>query len=411
MGSTPRKVGVLLLGLSGDEVFTAASILHSLGCDIPASAVEANFFGSSDIVALNDEVLASAGSSRDDFEPFNAEWMQSATATGFLERAVALLEEEFAGSALFLLADPAIARLVAFWLEALKAAGCDVKILLSAGSLIRGHSASPLDQLLWLRQILDAEYATRDFARFPFDLNLFRQAWPEQLRILQDRLGLQWPKSIASAEFEIAGALADVQVPSDSDSTPSPFSPEWLTETVRILTDWARQPDQAPALALLDRMRAEFDTASTAFGRVVRAAVTRSIRRPSVPNPRRNPSANGQPVRTDAAQLKESLQEERRRNTLLNAEIQQQVEGREAAEAQLLEAQAEIAAHRDRRKEMARVIGNREMKIERLTKDLDDRYQELATLQRHLIRSNPMWLAKAGFRKMARSTRRPAAKS
>lgn len=400
----------MLLGLSSDEAFTAASILNSLGCDVPASA-GTNPFISPDIVALNDEILASAGSSRDDFESFNAKWVQSAVAPDFLDRAVALLEEEFGGSSLFLLSDSAIARLVPFWLKALQLAASDVKILLSAGNSMQGQSTSPLDQLLWLRQILDAEHATRGLSRCPFNLDLFRQAWPEQLQRMQDRLGLQWPRSITSAEFEITGALAAVQVGSESDLASSPFAPEWLNETVCKLTDWARQPDEELAIASLDRVRAEFDTASTAFGRVVRAALTRSIRRPLAPNPRRNLSANNQPVRTDAAQLKESLQEERRRNTLLNAEIQQQIEGREVAEAQLLEAQAEITAHRDRRKEMARVIGNREMKIERLTNDLNDRYRELAALQRQLIRSNPVWLAKAGFRKMTRSARRSASGS
>ena len=106
--------------------------------------------------------------------------------------------------------------------------------------------------------------------------------------------------------------------------------------------------------------------------------------------------------------LKRALQDQRRRTTLLNAEMQREIEAREAIQAQLMEAHAELAASRDRRKEMARVITNREQKIATLNEQLQVRYEELAAMQRHLIRSTLSGQIKRawrGLRKIAR--RRP----
>jgi uncharacterized coiled-coil DUF342 family protein len=86
--------------------------------------------------------------------------------------------------------------------------------------------------------------------------------------------------------------------------------------------------------------------------------------------------------------LKRLLQEQRRRATVLNADIQREIEAREAVQGQLIEAHAEIAASRDRRKEMARVITNREGKIARLNGELQARYEELAAMQRLVVQSS-----------------------
>lgn len=103
---------------------------------------------------------------------------------------------------------------------------------------------------------------------------------------------------------------------------------------------------------------------------------------------------------SDAIGLKAMLQEQRRKTTLLNADLHKQIEARETLEAQLIEAQAELEASRARRKEMARVIANRDAKIDRL-------YGELGALQRHVLRSSPLWQVKAAFRRLGRSVRRP----
>jgi chromosome segregation ATPase len=168
--------------------------------------------------------------------------------------------------------------------------------------------------------------------------------------------------------------------------------------------------------------------------------------------------------------LRRALQEQRRATTLLYAEAEKERELREALEAQLIEANAEIVASWDRRKEMARVIAeqqtqlgqasaelaglkqgrekadkliskleqviahrdqmisnreqaiakrdealskrelvivNREKKIRQLKADLRARYEELAALQRHMVESSLSGKAK----RLARRARGFARKS
>ena len=104
--------------------------------------------------------------------------------------------------------------------------------------------------------------------------------------------------------------------------------------------------------------------------------------------------------------LKRALQDQRRRATLLSADIQRQIEAREAVEVQLMEVQDELTASQNRRKEMARVITNREAKIAQLNEQLQARYEELAALQRHMMRLNPLAAAKGLFRRLGKMTKK-----
>lgn len=99
--------------------------------------------------------------------------------------------------------------------------------------------------------------------------------------------------------------------------------------------------------------------------------------------------------RTQAADLKVThestsndlmlaLQQQRRTSTLLNAQVQDLKERCDDLEFELAEARAEVAASRDRRKEMARVIASRDAQLKA-------RYEELALLQKLMVRMNP-WL-------------------
>jgi predicted RNase H-like nuclease (RuvC/YqgF family) len=182
--------------------------------------------------------------------------------------------------------------------------------------------------------------------------------------------------------------------------------PPWLQETSEVLSRWEKQGENARDYAALDRIKSEFDVASNAFARIIRGAVAYD-RYPTADAPRNKKVevpvagfARAGPQASDISTLKSMLQEQRRKATLLNADLHKQIEAREALETQLIEAQAELEASRERRKEMARVITNRDTKIQRL-------YEELAALQRHVVRSSPLGQAKMAFRRISRALRRP----
>lgn len=119
-----------------------------------------------------------------------------------------------------------------------------------------------------------------------------------------------------------------------------------------------------------------------------------------------------EPVDDEVQALRRALQDQRQRTNLLNADLQRQIEAREAMQAQLMEAHVELSASRDRRKEMARVITSREQKVTMLSEQLQARYEELAAMQRYFVRttlSGQIWRAWHGLRKMARKLLKPPA--
>jgi peptidoglycan hydrolase CwlO-like protein len=66
---------------------------------------------------------------------------------------------------------------------------------------------------------------------------------------------------------------------------------------------------------------------------------------------------------------------------------------------------AKIAHLQDRQKELARIVSNRDAKIERLRTELQARYEELAALQREIVRSSLSGRAKRLVRPISRLLR------
>jgi hypothetical protein len=480
----PSAIGrtcVLILGMHRSGTSALAGVLSNLGCALPThqmapSASNAKgFFESTIIRDFNDELLASAGSSWDDFTEFHKHWIQSAQAATFLDRALTILEGEFGGAELFVLKDPRICRLVPFWARALARFGCAVKPILPIRNpldvgqslLAKRGISEPVGHMIWLRHALDAEHATRGMSRLHTSFEQVMQEWELVVQRAQEDLQLVWPKSIASVEFEVARFLSgDLR---HHDQAPgravaSTLLPEWLRETYRILVRWSEggeSPDDHPTL---DRIKAEFDVASNAFARLVRAerdvsreqrhrseelkqaakklqselddatvsakvleeersarmleretwgklldearavhdAADRQIAELTASLQHQTAAFEEQNVRAgelegelavaranagrELAALEELLQEQRRRNTLMDAELHVLKEARETLEFELAEARSELAASQARRKEAARIIARRDAEIQA-------RFQELAVLERKIIRSSLSWKA------------------
>ena len=365
---------------------------------------------------FNDELLESAGSSRDDFTPFYQEWLQSPRAPEFLDRAVLLLEEELKTTDLVVLSDPSMCRLLPFWTEALRRTGCTPSaVIVTRDPAEVGRSATstrsrnePLNQMIWLRYMLAAEFETRGMPRLFSSFDELMKGWQGVVAKAQAALKLVWPKSVASVEFDVAAVLDQARAQEAGPSSAgAALLPPWLHETSEILSRWGEQSENPSDYSALDRIKSEFDVAANAFARVVRSAYVYAPQ--SVAEAPQGQTIEARVARTapegapdrDISTLKSMLQEQRRKATLLNADLHAQIEARETLEAQLIEAQAELEASRARRKEMARVITNRDAKIQRL-------YEELAALQLHIVRSSPSGQMKATFRRVGRALRRPA---
>ena len=282
-----RSICVLTLGMHRSGTSALSGVLSMLGCDLPTNTMEGSqanakgFFESTEVRDLNEDLLASAGSSWDDFQEFGADWLNSPAAEEFADRAAALLKTEFRDSRLIVLKDPRICRLLPFWLKVLDGAGYDVKpVLIQRNPLevarsinVKKGYSTPFSQMLWLRHVLDAEAGTRGMARVHTSFEKLMQGWELILGGAQKTLGLTWPRSLEAAEAEIerflSSELRHHQEP-PARVIQSPLLADWLRDTYEILTRWAENGEASDDHAALDRIRAEFNAGCAKFGRVVR---------------------------------------------------------------------------------------------------------------------------------------------
>ena len=351
--SSSSKTCVLILGMPYSGGAELAGVFNLLGCDLPKSAEPpqsdpaiAQNVRSQAIKDFNDELLAAAGSTRDDFTPFNKQWSSLPSAQTFTERALKLLAIEFADSQFFILEDPGNCYLASFWVDTLDRFGCVVKPVLVTRSPIEiGHLlhsgqtyTNAHGQLLWLRYMLDAEAQTRGMQRVFTNFNQLVDHWDIVAQTSQKSLNLVWPRPIANMEFEIARFLDQSKQSSDSGkdenrATKSPLVAEWVHDSHEIFERWVRDGENDADYETLDQIRMQFDTAARAFARLIKAEQDQMIKfrkqidaLPILQKERDSALESLAEKETEHAEMEHELQESKREITLLDAEVFRQRE-------------------------------------------------------------------------------------
>jgi len=364
------RTGVLVLGMHRSGTSALTRVLHLLGCQLPKQIMaggvgnELGHWESERIVAFNDEVLASAGSSWEDWLPFNPEWYQSPVSRHFATRGRTLLKEEFESSALFVLKDPRICRITNLWLDIFAAEGVTPAIVLPVRNPIEvGNSLNERDmmdtdyaQLLWLRHILDAEVTTRGLQRVFCTYDQLLDNWPSLVDKMKASLGLKWPRASASVDVEISSFLTKRH--RHYSATPKLARSEvsdWVSRTYDVLLRWADIGEEESDAHILDKIRREFDAASPAFARLL------------LPKSRSGNAGDGSRRR---AELEEQLVDARSRVDMAEARlesIRQELGGALGREALLIdELQQKIDALQEV-EQMSVKIANFESEIARLS--------------------------------------------
>lgn len=277
---------VLVLGMHRSGTSAFARVLSLLGCDLPKTLLgahtsnETGHWESQPVCLLNDRILDSAGSEWNDWLEFNPGWLQSPRAEEFREQAQAILQDEFGSSRLFILKDPRICRLVPFWLEVLKAAGARPLIIFPlrnplevSPSLEKRNGIEPrLGQLIWLRHVLDAEFASRGTPRFFTSYDRLLRGWARTAEDAQTTLGIVWPRMSTHVALEIEAYLSEkyrhhrepVEAVLDN-----PRLSTWLRSAYQLLGNWTITGERTEDFAALDRIKKEFNSAAPAFSRLV----------------------------------------------------------------------------------------------------------------------------------------------
>jgi hypothetical protein len=228
-------------------------------------------------MAANDDLLASMHSGWADWRKLDPEWLKSEAAEKHRDAIAAILAQEYADEQMFFVKDPRICRYAPFFaaiLSDLKVTPVAVVIVRNplevAHSLRRRDGIPPAQSLLlWLRHILDAEHASRDFPRCILPYEGFLENWKFHIDRVAQNTGVVWPISSNTAAEQIETFLtADLrhQRFDPDDLANDPVVMPMVREVYEILTQLAVTDRADSLLKRLDEMRMRFDEGCETFG-------------------------------------------------------------------------------------------------------------------------------------------------
>ncbi len=238
------------------------------------------YWESTEVADLNDAILDAAGSCWDDWEAFDLQWYDSAVAGDFLERAQAVLTNEFGDSRLFVLKDPRICRLLEFWKVALDRVDAAPVVALpirnplevAASLRVRDEFDPSIGVLIWLRHVLDAEAGSRGM----------RRAFIRYEDVLEDRkslairlgseLEVNWPARSTLDDLEMESLISSSirhHMRDDDRIHDDPLISRWVKTVFGILDRGSRADMRSADADTLDSIRSAFNDSAPNFSRPV----------------------------------------------------------------------------------------------------------------------------------------------
>ena len=364
-----RRTAILVAGMHRSGTSALTRLLNIAGCDLPNTLMtprcdnETGFWESQPVADLNEGILASAGSSWDDWRPFDKGWYTSLIADEFRERAGKLLQSEFDRSRLFVLKDPRMCRLLRFWIEAVGACGARPLVVspirnpfdVSSSLHVRNDIDPGVGQLIWLRHVLDAEAASRGVVGRAY---LRYEQLLSEAHALVDRLGndldVSWPKgSSPHAEMEIDEFLSPVLHHHRSDDASHRSNPrlsEWIKASFDIFDRWSHREVREEDTLDLDRIGTAFDEATPAFSRALAA---------------------GQRVKRNNQVLSEKLEDSRREVAKRDDRIRHLSEKLEDSRREVAKRDERIRHLSEKLEDSGREVAKRDDRILALSRDLE----------------------------------------
>lgn len=286
MAKAKRKA-LVVLGMHRSGTSALGGVLVRLGAAAPKTLMPPTddnprgYAESVRFMKFHDDILASSGSRWNDWGKFNPDWFESDAAEEFREQLPQLLAEEFGNARLFLLKDPRVCRFFPFWIQACRELEIDLKAIIPirhpfevAQSLhTRDRFGRARALLIWLRHVLDAEFASRGVDRSFLRYTDLMADWRSEVSRLSRQLEMKWPRWSSEVETEIDDFLEPELRRQKSESTRADAEgvlATWVREVNRSLEQMIDEPqDCGEALQVLDGIRAEFDRTAEVYGVVV----------------------------------------------------------------------------------------------------------------------------------------------
>lgn len=225
---------------------------------------------------LNTQLLQEAGSSWDDWRAFDIDVLSSERQQYYRAQIKDAIEREFGDAEFFVLKEPRISRMVSIYKDVLSDMGIEPSFVLmnrnpiaTVGSLNKRDGMSKTyASLLWLRNQLEAEKATRGEKRAFVRYETMMSGPDVALRQVQKSLGLKWPISVTKASVEITKFI-DPSLQHHhagwSEIEASDFVPDLVKDAYRVLHDHTSGDDQ-PISSVFDAIRQQMEAGDQLFG-------------------------------------------------------------------------------------------------------------------------------------------------
>ncbi|MFM9859514.1 glycosyltransferase [Pseudoxanthobacter sp. M-2] len=256
---------------SGSSAF--ARVLNLLGASLPdrlLGATKANALGHwepSDVVRVNDRILAAADLSWDSLLPFPPGWFDTSEALALEKPVTSALRRNYVGRPLWLLKDPRLSRTLPLWLKRLRPLAAQpvavhpVRNPLEVAESLRARDGMDLARglQLWLRYMLEGEANTRAVPRLFVPYDDLLADWRAVAGRVGEHLAVTWPVGPDAAAAEIGAFLSEGQrhhripLAGRTDVPPDVLA---VYEAFRRLV---REPSDASALSVLDEVRRRID--------------------------------------------------------------------------------------------------------------------------------------------------------
>lgn len=276
------RTAILVLGMHRSGTSALTRLISYLGADLPKNVMgagpgnETGHWEPSAIVTYNDVLLRHWASGWNDWRALDFSILTTAERARIVGEIATLIEQEFAGSHLFVLKDPRICRLLPLYHEALARLGIGVRhvmctrnpiavmdSLAARNQMNRNHAA-----LLWLAHVLYADADTRGLDRcFVYYDDMLADWRPTADKLREGTTDGKHPICDALA-VEISTFLSTdlrhhaptaEELKHDSDISP------WVHEAFVLMQGLCMREDDPALLAGLDALRHSFERASDNF--------------------------------------------------------------------------------------------------------------------------------------------------
>ncbi|WP_426041910.1 hypothetical protein [Brevundimonas sp. TWP2-3-4b1] len=275
------KEAIVVLGMHRSGTSSVAGAIAKLGAVVPQTLMPDHpdnpkgYWESGPLVDLSDRILASGGSSWSDWRAFNPDWSQSPEGLALTKKLAPAIRAEFNGAPQIVIKDPRMCRIFPIWQAGLKGAGYQARVLtplrspneVAASLHHRDGFTLAHGMMIWLRNVLDAERASRELPRAFVLWRDVLSDWRTHLLAALADVGATPPRRSDLADAEIDAFLDAGLRRQTHDALVG--APDWVEKSWTALLRLRSSPGEPDALADLDEVREELDAATAIFGPVL----------------------------------------------------------------------------------------------------------------------------------------------